>query len=1258
MTIAKRLMILVAAPLLILFGLGVLTTVRLNEIESRSRFVADTQIESLACLGNISRSFTEMRVNVRTCLLADTKEDMARSRALFDTDKADVKAELSHYADKLVTGDKDRRLLDEFRDLSARWIAGAEEAMTLTSNGRQAEGESLLFAGPMTLIADRLSAVSKEWIKHNEALAMEAGKGAIDSIGDSRRGMWVAGGLGLVITGLLGVLAFRRIVGPIQALETSVTTIAGGDYTKPVPCLNDVDEMGGLARSINVLKSGAAAMDDQRWIKAHAAAIAGGLQGAGTLEEFGQRLLSALVPLLGGGVAGFYLFDERSASVRRIAGYGLSEEDGSSCTFRLGEGLAGQCAVDRKPIALTKLPLDYLRVTSGVGGAAPTHAGVWPLVSGQSLLAVLEVASFVEPGPRERSMLEDLLPTVAMSLEVLQRNLRTGELLEQTKRQAETLSHTNFLSDSALDLTKAGYWHVPLDDSGWYISSERASRIFGDLPSEGHRYRLDEWAANVRAGDEAAAKHTMENFAAAVAGTIPVYDAVYAYKRPIDGRVVWIHAMGHVVKDATGKPTVMYGVTQDITAFKLAEDEIKASEQRVRETEKYFRSVLELAPDGLMVVGADGVIALANAQCEKLFGYSREELIGQKVEMLVPSEIRGHHPKLREDYHRDPTVRAMGTSRELRAVRKDGSTFAAEIGLSPLPARPGAGASVAVSIRDVTVRKEQEDALKQAMTKAEEATKAKSAFLANMSHEIRTPMNGIMGMTELALDTDLTAEQRDYLVTVKSSADALLSLINDILDFSKIEAGRIELDPIEFLLRDSVSDMLNPLALRAGSKGLELAYDVHPDVPDALIGDVYRLRQVVVNLVGNAIKFTQKGEVVVGVNLLERKGDELLLEVAVRDTGIGISPEAAARLFKPFEQADAATTRKYGGTGLGLAISRQLVQLMGGEIRLESTAGVGSSFIFTVRFKAGIPREMASADDAARLFKDKTALIVDDNETNRRILTVMLSQWGLKSIQADSGSSALTTLDRTVNAGQPVSVLISDLHMPGMDGFELIEAVRARPYGADLPVLLLTSSASPGDQDHGVRLRVAARLLKPAKQSLLLDNLVRVLSGANRIDKPRASAATAPTGLGGAPATLTALNVLLAEDNPVNQKFAVRVLEGAGHTVTVAQNGREAVDKSGAGGFDLVLMDLQMPEMDGLEATRAIREREAGVGASGGRLPIIAMTANAMAGDREMCLGAGMDGYVAKPVKKDMLFAEIGRVLGIMGKGAGNGTSV
>jgi PAS domain S-box-containing protein len=677
----------------------------------------------------------------------------------------------------------------------------------------------------------------------------------------------------------------------------------------------------------------------------------------------------------------------------------------------------------------------------------------------------------------------------------------------------------------------------------------------------------------------------------------------------------------------------------DLAEVSARQDELgrlaRVFDDTVRRLAEKYDSLVNLMRSVVLKVKGDGVIAFANAYAAELFEYPAGGLVGRPLSTLLPAEWR------------DSVQNRLGALGPEQAqptevnenVSRSGRRYWIEWNNRVI--RPGQGADKEVLCvgNDITDRKRAQDELLAAKARAEEATRAKSAFLANMSHEIRTPMNGIMGMTELALDTDLTAEQRDYLTTVKSSADALLTLINDILDFSKIEAGRIELDPVEFLLRDSIGDTLSPLALRAASKGVELAYEVEPQVPDALVGDVYRLRQVLVNLVGNAIKFTERGEVVVSARALERSDESVLLEFAVRDTGIGITPEAAARLFKAFEQAETSTTRKYGGTGLGLAISRQLVELMGGQIRLDSTPGAGSTFTFTVRMKRGTDRPSVSAEDAARQLAGKTVLIVDDSPTNRRILEGSLRHWGLRTIQADSGHAALGALDRAHSAGQPVSLVITDLNMPEMDGFSLARAVRAHPAFGALPIVMVTSSAASGDSATCEQLGIAARLLKPVKQSLLLDNIMRVLGGAS---SRSAGPIAGPDQAARAAAPARALRVLLAEDNPVNQKFAVRVLEGAGHTVSLANNGQEAVDQSAAQPFDLVLMDVQMPVMDGLDATRAIRAREA---QGGTRLPIIAMTANAMKGDQEMCLEAGMDGYVPKPVKRDVLFAEIQRVL-------------
>ena len=589
MSIAKRLILLLAVPLVALLGLGLFLRIHLAQIEERSRFVAEAQIPSLAMLGNISRGFAEMRVNVRSHLLTTNALERGKARVLFNEDEADVVRWLQQYWDTLITGERDRRLFSEFRESSREWIAGAEQVMNLSDEGRRDEAWVLL-NGSVVATATRLSKISREWIQHNEELASEAGKAAVTKIEEARLEMFIANTVILLAAGVLGFLTFRRIVKPIHALEASVKTIAGGDYAKEVPFTTATDETGGLARSIDVLKKGAAAMDEQRWLKSNASKLTGELQNAGTLAEFGERLLSGLVPLLGGGVAAFYAFEENPGRLRRVTEYGRAASDGSADAFAVGEGLVGQCARERKTVTLTNLPPNYLRIASGLGAAAPSHAVALPLLSKDALLGVIEIASFHASSSREKALLDELLPLVAMSLEVLQRNLRTQELLGQTQEQARALEEqtaelqrSNLLSDSALDLTKAGYWHVPLDGSGWFTSSERAVRIFGDPPSPGHRYRLEEWIAHAREGDEAAARFMTENFEAAVAGKVPVFDAVYAYKRPMDGRVVWLHDLGNVVKDSNGKAVEMFGVVQDIDDFKRLEMELTGAKAKAEE---------------------------------------------------------------------------------------------------------------------------------------------------------------------------------------------------------------------------------------------------------------------------------------------------------------------------------------------------------------------------------------------------------------------------------------------------------------------------------------------------------------------------------------------------------------------------------------------------------------------------------------------------------------------------------------------------
>jgi PAS domain S-box-containing protein len=1210
MTIARRLTFLLAVPLVALLGLGLFIRLQLSDVEEQSRFVAESRIEALATLGNLSHSFAELRVDVRSYLLASSEAERAAVRKSFDEDAQDVNQLLEHYADKLVVSDQSRRLLDNYQSLSREWITEARRLMALADAGQRDEAAALLH-GNVTTTGDQLGKVSAEWIKNNEGQAKSAGKAVVSGIEEFRWKMFVANFLAVLATGLLGWLTFRRIVNPIRGLESSVKAIAAGDYSIEVPFTQATDETGGLARSVDILKQGAAAMDEQRWVKANAAKITAELQGATSFPEFGQRLLSGLVPLLGGGVASIYFFDENSARLQRIAGFGLAD-NATGDSFALGEGLVGQCAEERTPVTLSHLPPDYLRIASGLGNAAPLQAVALPLASPDALLGVMEFASFRELNPREQALLDELLPVVAMNLEILQRNIRTRELLEQ-------ISVTEERTRLILESSSEGIFGTDMDGKITFINPA-ACRMLG--------YATEELIGQP---SHATFHHHYSDGREYPMEECPMY-AAYKHGKAsrIDNELLWR-------KDGTGLP-VEYGATPILKDGALVGSVVsftditqrKRNEQELAYRLAFQRALIETIPYPMFIKDARARFIGCNKAYEREFNTTAEFLSGKTVLDLdyLPAEDR-------RTFHVEDTavIREAGRrSYELPIQFADGQTHIALYSVDGFKLADGSPGGLIGLLVDITDQKRVSEELRIAKAKAEEATEMKSMFLANMSHEIRTPMNAIIGLSHLALRTQLTPKQRDYVSKVHNAGTSLLAVINDILDFSKIEAGKLDLESIDFKLDEVIDTVTTLTAQRAHEKRLEFLAHVAPGIPEILCGDPLRLGQILTNFVNNAVKFTERGEVRIDIEQVERTGEKVQLKFAVRDTGIGMTTEQSAKLFQPFTQADMSTTRKHGGTGLGLTISKRLVDLMGGRIWLESEPGKGSTFYFSVWLDVG--RAQGVSKVVPEKLSKLRALVVDDNPAAREILQEPLSTIAARVDVAATGMEAIAAIQQQ-DATDPYDIVFMDWRMPGMDGLQASRHIKSDETLKHQPhIVLVTAFGREDVREEAERLQLDGFLVKPVTKSMIMDTLANVFAGDTEI---RTATATAQPGT-----QLSGAQILLAEDNEINQQIAVELLEGAGAKVKVAENGRVAVDILSQGPqpppFDVVLMDLQMPEMDGFQATKKIR-----ADTRFKHLPIIAMTAHATIDERQRCHAAGMSDHVSKPIDPANLFETVGK---------------
>jgi two-component system, sensor histidine kinase and response regulator len=678
-------------------------------------------------------------------------------------------------------------------------------------------------------------------------------------------------------------------------------------------------------------------------------------------------------------------------------------------------------------------------------------------------------------------------------------------------------------------------------------------------------------------------------------------------------------------------------VSRDTRARRESEQALRGSEECLRHERDRAQRYLDTAEVMLLALDRDRRIVLVNRYACATLGWTPDELVGHDwIETCLPVRLRDAAKTRFDSLLAGELVLA-----EVAVLTRSGGERLIAWRSTILRDDAGHVISTFSSGTDITERKEAETELRAAKDTAEAANRAKSEFLANMSHEIRTPMNGVIGMTDLVLDTELTSEQRENLGIVKSSADALLTVINDILDFSRMEAGKFDLDPIDFNPRDAIGDTATAVSLRAHQKGLEVIVDVDAAVPHTLRGDVGRLRQILVNLLGNAIKFTPRGEVVLRVTREASAPPDVVLQFSVSDTGVGIPLDRQKSVFEAFTQADGSVTRTYGGTGLGLTISSQLVQLMGGRLSVESEPGRGSTFHFTAHFTVAQVAAAMAVPDAVDL-RDLPVLVVDDNATNRRLLEEMLIGWHLVPTLAASAPDALAALRGAHASGTPFDLVLTDVQMPDTDGFALAAAIKNDPTLAGATVVMLTSAGQAGDAARCRELGVAGYLAKPIKRSELLSAILLGLSvrsaQGHRLTLITRNSVREARHIG---------RILLVEDNMINQLVASRLLERRGYTVVVANNGREALailEDEAIAGFGCLLMDVQMPEMGGFECTAIIRDREQGTQC---HLPIIAMTAHAMKGDAARCVAEGMDGYLSKPIEPDELFDVVERQLRI-----------
>jgi len=1046
----------------------------------------------------------------------------------------------------------------------------------------------------------------------------------------------LAGGAGLLGIVVIVTVIARRLGRPLRILTHTAAAIEQGNFRDEMlsELPNRRDELGDLARSFQnmareiqvrqqrleelnqnlertvehrtaelttragELEKLSRQSQERAALESSLSALNTALRGNLTATEVVQRGLAVVIEFLGAPMGSMYVMDA-DGELHRRAAHAYPDSDDLPKSFAHGTGFLGQAAQSRKPIFCDP-DREKLRVQFGFGAVSPCQIAAWPLIANDVLVGVMELCLFKPITESQTLWLEKATETIANALRFAIESEERKQVEERTRLILESTAEGIFGVDPQGRITF-------INPAVCQMLGYSPEELIGQ-PSHAliHHHRPD------------GRDYPMEE--------CPMYAAyVHGKASRIDDEYLWC-------KDGRGLP-VEYGATPivkdgaivgavisftDITERKQNELALAASERKTRR-------IIETSNEGFWLIDNDTVTIEVNVAMCRILDRPREQILGHRIFEFTDEE---NTRTFKENVAK--LARGEAGSYEVSLLRSDGSLVPCQVGATPLMDERGVKIGSFAMFTDITDRKRVQDELKIAKQKAEEATEMKSMFLANMSHEIRTPMNAIIGLSHLALKTTLNSKQRDYIAKIHNAGTSLLGIINDILDFSKIEAGKLDIETTEFHLDEVVASVTTLTGQKAHDKGLELLVDFPSALPQYLVGDPLRLGQIITNLVNNAVKFTERGEIRVKAELLEQTGEKVKLRFSVKDTGIGMTPEQSAKLFQPFQQADMSTTRKHGGTGLGLTICRRLVELMGGQIWLESEPGAGSTFFFTVWLGLGSAREKARhiPDQLPRL----NALVVDDNAAAREILVDSLQGVTEKVDAVSSGAEALAAVKQP--GKKPYDIVFMDWKMPGMDGLQATRRIKEDKGIPSQPaIVMVTAFGREEVREEAEKLNIDAFLVKPVTKSMLVDTLVNLFAPAAGTLSQTPEIAALKTHLDGA-------RILLAEDNEINQQIAVELLEGDGARGEVAGNGRIAVEKLTGGSYpppyDLVLMDLQMPEMDGFQATTKIRSDPRFA-----QLPIIAMTAHATIEERQRCLAAGMNDHVAKPIDPAALFETV-----------------